>query len=605
MKLTLRYIIVFTGISFALSIVSFFISSDLTDRSGKYFMTSYVFYNVLSLAVVSSIAIYYINKLITRPVAKMEKGEFNNKQIDGYIDGFSENVKDIKHKKIEDYNKTEDYERIIEEYKNREMMNKALVDAIPDMMFRVNKEGVYLDFKADVESKLIMKAEDLIGSNIQNLPIDQKIRDGVMNCVREAIKTDEIQIYEYELDVPEGKSIFESRFVKSGTNEVVCIVRDITKKKNYEKDLALREEMLDTFFRSSPAGMALLDKDYNYIKINERLASINGFTAQEHQGKNIRDILPEELANIAVSLLKDVLVNGAFYNNLVIEGPHPSIENETGYWNVSYFPVPGENGSMSAGVVAVDLTGTKQAELVIEHQVDQLKKVNMELEEFNYIVSHDLSEPIRTMVSYSELLKRDMGEKLPERAGQDIHFIIDAANRMHNVVNDLLSLSRAGRIEMKYDPFDLNDCVKNIMNDLKLVISEVKGKVKWNGLCEIYGDKAQISRVLQNLVSNALKFHGDKIPFIEITSSENEKEWLISVSDNGIGIAEEYLDTIFLPFKRLHSMAKYKGSGIGLAICKKIVERHGGRFMVESTIGQGCTFSFSVAKKKITNENSD
>ncbi|MDH4127630.1 MAG: ATP-binding protein [Spirochaetota bacterium] len=253
----------------------------------------------------------------------------------------------------------------------------------------------------------------------------------------------------------------------------------------------------------------------------------------------------------------------------------------------------------SRDVLNKEIEVRNQIEELVNIKIRQLEQANKELEEFGYVASHHLQEPLRTLSSYSLLLREDIGDDLSPRAEQDINFIIDAANRAHRVVNDILDLSRTGRIELKLENVDLNMCMENIIKDNQILISETNAKIEWNNLPIVKGDSTQITRVFQNLISNAIKFQDDHNSHIKISSKDINDMWEISVQDNGIGMEKEYLDQIFLPFKRLNSMTKYKGSGIGLTICRRIIERHGGIIIAESDVGKGTTFKFTIKKKLI------
>jgi len=240
----------------------------------------------------------------------------------------------------------------------------------------------------------------------------------------------------------------------------------------------------------------------------------------------------------------------------------------------------------------------------IDYYIKQLEKNNNELEEFNYVASHDLREPLRTLTSYCKLLIEDVGDTLSDDARRDLKHIIDASNRMNDLVKDLLELSRAGRVEFIMLPIDLNEVMQTAMKDLEYAVKAAKGKIQWDDLPIVYGDQNQIVRVFENLISNALKFRQAPPPEIQISFIEFGNCFEIAISDNGIGIEKQYIDQIFLPFKRLHGVGKYEGTGIGLAICKKIIERHEGSIYVESEYGKGSTF-YLIFPKKQTEENTN
>ncbi len=239
----------------------------------------------------------------------------------------------------------------------------------------------------------------------------------------------------------------------------------------------------------------------------------------------------------------------------------------------------------------------------IEYYIKALEHNNQELEEFNYVASHDLKEPLRTLISYCNLLEEDLQGELPEDAKEDVEFIKNASERMNHLIQDLLELSRAGREELNFKNVDLNRVVESVTSDLKARINEKHGTIKYKDLPTVKADTTQLTRVVENLVSNALKFHGKENPVVNIEAQEitamdqngkQIKQWKICISDNGIGIKPDYLHKIFAPFKRLHNVKKYEGTGIGLSICKKIIERSGGKIWAESEIGKGTQFYFTL-----------
>ena len=230
--------------------------------------------------------------------------------------------------------------------------------------------------------------------------------------------------------------------------------------------------------------------------------------------------------------------------------------------------------------------------------IQQLEQKNEELDEFTYIASHDLQEPLRKMTAFSKLLVRDLGEDLNENAGKDIDYIIDAAQRMETLIQDLLELSRTGRGEIHREPVSLNRCLGEIESLLKTKLDDKGVELVTADLPEVRGDRVLISQVFQNLITNALKFNDKERPLIEITCTLDRGIPVIGVKDNGIGIRPEYTRQIFQPFKRLHGRTEYPGSGIGLAICKKVIDRHGGAIWVDSVVGSYTHFQFTLNPKE-------
>lgn len=233
---------------------------------------------------------------------------------------------------------------------------------------------------------------------------------------------------------------------------------------------------------------------------------------------------------------------------------------------------------------------TKELEL----RTLELERFNNELDQFTYVASHDLQEPVCNLISYSTLLQEDLGAELPEEAEEDLHYITSSAERMKHLVQDLLELSRAGRAAVKKEPVSLDDCLENALDALRMRVEETNAIIHRQTLPVVLGDATLLTQLYQNLLGNALKFVGFNPPEIELTAEQTGDMWTLGIRDNGIGIEAEYIEHIFKPFKRLHGMAEHDGTGIGLSICQKAVERHGGRIWVDSRPGEGCYFQFTL-----------
>ncbi len=234
----------------------------------------------------------------------------------------------------------------------------------------------------------------------------------------------------------------------------------------------------------------------------------------------------------------------------------------------------------------------------LKNQAEELSRSNAELEQFAYIASHDLQEPLRMVSSYTQLLSRRYSGKLDESADEFISFAVDGVNRMQQLINDLLKLSRVGRDHSDFEIFSLQDALDDALKNLEVKISESGAKIQSpDKLPKVYGNRGQISQLFQNLISNGIKFCREKTPEIKLSAEQESDLVLISVKDNGIGIEGSNLDKVFDVFHRLHSKEEYKGTGIGLAICKKIAEHHGGSISATSDGKSGSTFTFSLRLK--------
>ena len=230
---------------------------------------------------------------------------------------------------------------------------------------------------------------------------------------------------------------------------------------------------------------------------------------------------------------------------------------------------------------------------------EELARSNRDLEQFAYVASHDLQEPLRMVATYTQLLAERYKGKLDGDADKYIHYAVDGALRMQKLVQDLLAFSRVGRQGLTLSSTDCNTVLQAGLKNLEAAIQESGAVVQHDQLPVVMADSSQLVQVFQNLIGNAIKFRGSEPPVIHVNAAAKGKEWVFAVADNGIGIAPEHAEDVFVIFRRLHTHAEYPGSGIGLSICKKIIEQHRGRIWVESELGRGSTFKFTLPIKAI------
>jgi signal transduction histidine kinase len=244
-----------------------------------------------------------------------------------------------------------------------------------------------------------------------------------------------------------------------------------------------------------------------------------------------------------------------------------------------------------------ELEERRRAEQRLQQYAGELSRSNAELEQFAYVASHDLQEPLRMVASFTQLLAKRYQGRLDQDADEFIGFAVEGAERMQSLINDLLAYSRVGTLGKPFAAVDCNVVLSQALENLMAALAESGARVTHDNLPTVLGDEVQLRQVFQNLVANALKFRGPEPPLVHLSSEARADEWLFTVQDNGIGIAPEHQERIFLIFQRLHPRSDYPGTGLGLAVCKKIVERHGGRIWVESKPGAGSTFYFNLPRK--------
>jgi len=249
-------------------------------------------------------------------------------------------------------------------------------------------------------------------------------------------------------------------------------------------------------------------------------------------------------------------------------------------------------------LIGTDNTARKQAEDEIARYSEGLKRSNEDLQRFAYVASHDLQEPLRTISSFLQLIEKRNRDLLDAESKEFISFAVSGANRLQIMINNLLDYSR---LESRGNPFvrvECGDILRKVIDDFRPEIERSNAIITFDDLPALMADLGQLGQLFQNLVGNALKFQGEEPPRIHVAVRREERNWVFSVRDNGIGIDPKYKDRIFIIFQRLHTMETYAGTGIGLSICKKIVERHGGRIWVESEMGKGSTFCFTIPAKE-------
>jgi two-component system CheB/CheR fusion protein len=369
-----------------------------------------------------------------------------------------------------------------------------------------------------------------------------------------------------------------------------------------------REERLSTedkykmLFDKSPLPKWIYDEEtLRFLEVNGTALRDYGYSRDEFLAMSIADIRPfEDLDRLRMDLENVRSQPGSYKNG---QWRHQKKNGEIIDVEVVAHPIDYE-GHSARMVVVRNITDRRRYEEQLRRLNTDLSKravelsaSNAELERFAYIASHDLQEPLRMVSSFLQLLQKRYSGQLDAKADQYIHYAVDGAERMKALIMDLLEYSRVGTGKENFTPVDTAVVVQEVGEIFHEKIIAARAQVEIATLPVVTGDKVQLTQLFQNLLSNALKYHSDKPPIIRIGVQEEAAHWQFSVADNGIGIDPQFFDKIFIIFQRLHNKTDYSGTGIGLAICKKIVERHGGRIWVESLPQQGSTFYFTIHKK--------
>jgi PAS domain S-box-containing protein len=347
---------------------------------------------------------------------------------------------------------------------------------------------------------------------------------------------------------------------------------------------------------SAPEGVVIVDEAGLIQIVNRQTEVLFGYPRAELLGQPVEVLLPERFRGRHVrhrtGYQRDPhtrpMGTGLELFGLRRDGSEFPLE-------ISLSPMTLDHGETLIISNIQDVTARKIVDERLRAVAADLARSNAELEQFAYVASHDLQEPLRMVASYTQLLARRYEGKLGEDADDFIGFAVDGARRMQELINDLLTYSRVGTRLLELQAIDTSQVVDQVVSDLAAAIAETHARVTHDHLPTVPGDATQLRQVFQNLIANGIKFHRpDEAPRVHVSAKQEHAAWNFCVVDNGIGIEPQYQERIFALFQRLHNRADYPGTGIGLAICKKIAERHGGQIRVESEPGHGATFVLTL-----------
>jgi PAS domain S-box-containing protein len=481
---------------------------------------------------------------------------------------------------------------------------RGLLEAAPDAMVVVNTDGEIVLLNAQAEKQFGYSRDALLGQQVSNIiphgfaerltadgtrtaaeALAQQIGTGIeLVALRKDGSEFPIEIMLSPLDSPEGIL-------------VTAAIRDISVRTAADKHLAQMEGRYRGLLEAAPDAMVVVNTDGEIVLLNAQAEKQFGYSRDALLGQRVTNIIPEGFAE---RLIADALRST---EDALAQQIGTGIELTARRKDGSEFPIEimlsplaSSEGILITAAIR-NITVRNHAAASLLNKVEELKRSNEELGQFAYIASHDLQEPLRMVASYTQLLSRRYMGKLDADADEFITFAVDGANRMQRLIQDLLAYSRVGTKGREIQATSSESALQQALVNLRATIEERGALITHDPLPNVLADDTQLTQLFQNLIGNGIKYQkGPQVPRVHVSAARSSAQrWTFSVKDNGLGIESQYFEKIFGMFQRLHKREEFAGTGIGLAICKKIVERHGGTISVESLPGQGSTFHFALA----------
>jgi PAS domain S-box-containing protein len=479
---------------------------------------------------------------------------------------------------------------------------RGLLEAAPDAMVVVNQAGEIVLLNVQAEKQFGYSRDELVGQQVKNIIpegfAERLIADGTRTATEalaQQIGTG-IELNGRRRDGSEFPiEIMLSPLESAEGILVTAAIRDISVRKDAETHLAQMEGRYRGLLEAAPDAMVVVNQAGEIVLLNVQAEKQFGYSRDELVGQQVKNIIPEGFAErliadgtrTATEALAQQIGTGIELNGRRRDGSEFPIE-------IMLSPLESAEGILVTAAIR-DITERKKSEEHLVKTVGELKRSNDELQQFAYVSSHDLQEPLRMVTSYTQLLAGRYKGRLDSDADEFIAFAVDGCNRMQGLIKDLLAYSRAGTNGKVLHEVSAENALKEALANLRATIDQSSAVVTHDALPAIRTDETQLTQVFQNLVGNAIKYHGAEVPQVHVSATKNGGNgWTFSVRDNGLGIDPQYFERIFILFQRLHGRDEFEGTGIGLAICKKILERLGGRIWVESQPEKGSTFYFAL-----------
>ena len=480
---------------------------------------------------------------------------------------------------------------------------RGLLEAAPDAIVVVNAAGEIVLLNVQAERQLGYRRDELVGQQIRAIIprgfAERLLADGTRSAAEalsQQIGTG-IELSALRKDGSEFPiEIMLSPLESDGGILVTAAIRDITVRKAAEQHLVEMEAKYRGLLEAAPDAMVVVDEAGDIVLVNVQAEKQFGYRRDELLGEKVTSIIPSGFAERMVAdaqrsdedALAQQIGTGIELSALRKDGSEFPIE-------IMLSPLTNTEEVLVTAAIR-DITVRKRAEVLLELKIAELSRSNEELGHFADVASHDLQEPLRMVSSYTQLLARRYKGKLDSDADEFMGFAVDGVNRMQRLIQDLLLYSRVGTKGKELLDTSSERALKLAMRNLGGVIADSGALVTHDPLPVVRADEIQLIQLFQNLIGNAIKYQKSSVPTVHISAARAEGDtWIFSVKDNGFGIEPQYFDRIFRMFQRLHRREEFSGTGIGLAICKKIVERHGGTISVESQLDHGSTFRFGLA----------